>query len=155
MKGFTLVELIVVIAITGILGAIALPTYFNYIIKANMTEIMSAATICKNSITEASQTGFAIPPNTGDVFSCYTSSPKVATLSVDKNGLISIQTQNIPHLGTKTNLELVPYSDTAATVLITAADFTISSGKEIRIWKCRPKQDATGIDIRYLLTSCR
>ena len=59
MKGFTLVELIVVIAITGILGAIALPTYFNYIIKANMTEIMSAATICKNSITEASQTGFA------------------------------------------------------------------------------------------------
>ncbi|MEG2559877.1 MAG: prepilin-type cleavage/methylation domain-containing protein, partial [Acinetobacter sp.] len=108
-----------------------------------------------NSITEASQTGFTDEPTTGDVFSCQASSHKVAALSVDKDGVVSIQTQNVPHLGTKVNLELAPYSDAAATVPMTSADFIVGTGKEIRAWKCRPKQDATGVDIMYLPASCR
>jgi hypothetical protein len=52
------------------------------------------------------------------------------------------------------NLELAPYS-TAATVQMTSADFILVTSKEICTWKCRPKQDATGMDIMYLPARCR
>ena len=155
MKGFTLIELLIVVAIIGILSAVALPSYMNYVARASMSEVILAMAVCKNSITEASQTGFNTEPTTGDVFSCQASSHKVAALSVDKDGVVSIQTQNVPHLGTKVNLELAPYSDAAATVPMTSADFIVVTGKEIRAWKCRPKRDATGVDIMYLPASCR
>lgn len=155
MKGFTLIELLIVVAIIGILSAVALPSYINYVARASMSEVILAMAVCKNSITEASQTGFDVEPTTGGVFSCQASSHKVAALTVNKDGVISIQTQNVPHLGTKVNLELVPYSDAVATVPTTSADFVAAVGKEIRAWKCRPKQDATGVDIMYLPASCR
>lgn len=155
MKGFTLIELLIVVAIIGILSAVALPSYMNYVARASMSEVILAMAVCKNSITEASQTGFTDEPTTGAVFACQASSHKVVALNVNKDGVISIQTQNIPHLGTKVNLELAPYTDAAATVPMTSADFIVVTGKEIRAWKCRPKQDATGVDIMYLLASCR
>ena len=155
MKGFTLIELLMVVLIIGILSAVAVPIHINYVVRANMSEVILTMSVCKNSITEASQTVFSRVPTTGAVFSCQTSSYKVAVSNVDENGVISIQTQNIPHLGAKNNLELVPYSDAAMTNLITASDFLATSGKAIKAWKCRPKQDTTGIDIRYLPTSCR
>ena len=48
-----------------------------------------------------------------------------------------------------------PYTDAAATVPMTSADFIVVTGKEIRAWKCRPKQDTPGVDIMYLPASCR
>ena len=149
------IELLIVVAIIAILSAVALPTYLNYVVRASMSEVILAMAVCKNSITEASQTGLDSAPTTGDIFSCHASSHKVAAVSVNQNGVISIQSQNIPHLGTRVNLELVPYSDNGMNTLTVAADFAAGSTKEIRAWKCRPKQDATGVEITYLPTSCR
>jgi type IV pilus assembly protein PilA len=56
-KGFTLIELMIVIAIIGILAAIALPAYSDYTKRAKMSEPMLAAASCRTEVTEMFQTG--------------------------------------------------------------------------------------------------
>jgi type IV pilus assembly protein PilA len=54
-KGFTLIELMIVVAIIGILAAIAIPAYQNYTIRAKVTEGLSLADSAKTSVAEAFQ----------------------------------------------------------------------------------------------------
>ena len=61
-KGFTLIELMVVIAIVGILMAIALPAYKNYTIRAKVTEGIAAAASAKTSVTEYFMVNGQLPP---------------------------------------------------------------------------------------------
>ena len=60
-KGFTLIELMIVVAIIGILAAIALPAYQDYTKRAKVSEVILAASACRTSITEVYQSASSLP----------------------------------------------------------------------------------------------
>ena len=60
-KGFTLIELMIVVAIIGILAAIAIPAYQDYTVRSKVTELINSAGVCKTSVAEYYQTKGALP----------------------------------------------------------------------------------------------
>jgi len=95
-QGFTLIELMIVVAIIGILAAVALPAYQDYTVRAKISEVILATDTCKTTISEASQSGMASLAAT-DGFGCESASALskyVASVSTDNTGTIKAVAQN-------------------------------------------------------------
>ena len=132
-KGFTLIELMIVVAIIGILAAVALPAYQDYTIRAKVSELVLAASGFKTSVSEKAQSDATLA-SAGEGLTVNPSG-KVTGGSVQMNGIITIA-------GSATSV------GTAVTVVLTPS--YKADGK--LIWDC--KADSTA-SFKFMPAECR
>lgn len=152
--GFTLIELMIVLAIIGILGAVALPQYQDYTVRAKVSEMLLAATSCKTAVTETVTTASQADVSLVLPKACETqASQYVSSVTADANGVITVVGNAATLRGstsaTANSIALTPIQ-TGSTKLVGTTD----GGKSIASWACGPAA-TNGLELKYLPTSCK
>jgi type IV pilus assembly protein PilA len=154
-KGFTLIELMIVVAIIGILAAVALPAYQDYTVRAKISEVILAMSACRTSITEVYQTGGTPPAANSWGCESGVASKYVAGLVTDQHGKVTATVTGINTDVNGTVVTLVPLAN-ATTAAITATPPTASNmGAGLFGWRCGLASDGTTLNSKYLPGSCR
>jgi type IV pilus assembly protein PilA len=138
-KGFTLIELMIVVAIIAILAAIAIPAYQDYTTRSKVSELIVAADACKTSVAEYFQTQGALPTDTAAAGCSSNATQYVTSLSV-ASGVITVtaDASGAPHLP----------AAAAGTFVLTP---TSTSTDAPLAWSCT----ASTINKKFLPANCR
>ena len=153
-QGLTLIELMIVIAIIGILGALALPAYQDYSIRARVSEMLLAASGCKTAVNEAITTASQADVSASLPQVCENQTSKyVSRLSADANGVITV-VGNHESLRGNTSASANSISLTPIQTGSTAVNGSTDGGKPIASWRCGPAA-TNGLPLKYLPASCK
>jgi type IV pilus assembly protein PilA len=159
-QGFTLIELMIVVAIIGILAAVALPAYQDYTVKARVSEAILATSQCRTAVSEVYQTGSAstVPGVNGWGCESSTQTTKyVARIDTDADGMIIVTTMNTAQAQAElktaagTTLTLTPQNAAGATMTVA------NMGNQVASFRCQSAayNGSTPMPLKYLPGSCK
>ena len=137
-KGFTLIELMIVVAIIGILAAVALPAYQDYTVRAKVSEVLLALEPGKLVVTDYYQATGNLPAATSVNFSAAPSTWVDSSSWDATNNVVWVKTST-----KDTNISAVQ-----------AGLYAKTSGTQI-LWACGPYTQGTPINRKFLPGSCQ